>query len=104
MIFINKAVIMQCPHSMPFLTLPLGTEDFQQQKVSPFVSLHLLLLTFLQYYFYDLVLLFSSLGCVSKWLIHRLYIVGYKMGHSRANVIVLAISKKASLRFHLLQC
>ncbi|WZZ70573.1 hypothetical protein YC2023_081943 [Brassica napus] len=32
MIFINKAVIMQCPHSMPFLTLPLGTEDFQQQK------------------------------------------------------------------------
>ncbi|KAG5394189.1 hypothetical protein IGI04_024152 [Brassica rapa subsp. trilocularis] len=31
---------------------------------------------------------------LDPWLIHRLYIVGDKMGHSRADVIILATSKK----------
>ena len=50
-----------------------GTEDFQQQNVPPSINLDLLLLTFPQNYYYELVMLFPSLGCVSNWLIHLLY-------------------------------
>lgn len=89
MIFINKAVIMQCPHSMTFLTLRV-LKIFNNKRYLSFRQSTFIITHFSQYSFYDLVLLFSSLCCVGKWLIHRLYIVGDKMGHSRANVIVLA--------------